>query len=194
MPNVNEQILSLLPSTLLEEAVTTPKGRLLCPNDDLLRGPKFLIRLNDALPESLIDWQMVTPFFNGGNEALCRAFLGQSNGFSIGNQFVAPGILTQNAHDGNLLHSLNVPYDLATLAYGSYPQFAPNAGYFIAASLCELQLVETCDIITPEGQIIAGRFRDGPEVLEQFDDIPSWLNRRVPQALESMAKRGLLSI
>ncbi len=186
---VLELIQSQLPELVREAALETTKGLLYWPNDNLRRGPKYLIRLHFPLKAEDINWDIVSPFFNGGCEETCRGFFAQCNGFELSSRFAAFGINIGGSYDGlKPLSYLNVPYDLVGQSYGSYPQFAPNAGYFISSIDLGENDREICDIVTPQGNIIYGEFRKNTEVLGEFDNFESWIGTRVPQALANMAE------
>jgi len=183
-----ELIQSRLPESVRKTELETTKGLLYWPNDNLRRGPKYLIRLHFPLKAESINWDIVSPFFNGGCEEICRNFFAQCNGFSFFRNFSAFGINIDGSYDRQGFSHLNVPYDLVGQSYGSYPQFAPNAGYFISSINLGEDDREICDIITPEGNIIYGEFRKNTEVLGAFDSFESWIGTRVPQALADMAE------
>jgi len=185
---VIELIQSNLPSSIRKTELETTKGLLYLPNDNLRRGPKYLIRLHKPLKEEQINWDLVLPFFNGGHEETCRIFFAQCNGFSVSHRLCAPGILTHDPYDGQGLSFLNVPYDLVGQSYGSYPQFAPNAGYFISDAHIGETDREICDIVTPEGTIVFGEFRKNNELLGKFSSFEEWISNRVQQALEDIEK------
>lgn len=184
--HVIEVIKSLLPKEIAATQHETTKGLLFWPNDNLRLGPRYLIRLNYPLDVSAVDWNRITPYFNGGHEDTCRAFLGGCNGFSFSWRFSAPGILTHSPYDRQGLSFLNVPYDLGGQSYRSYPQFAPSVGYFVAKIRLGLDNSEICDIVTPDGRIVYGEFRQNTDVLGEFKNIDEWLNERVPQALQEV--------
>lgn len=185
---VIELIQSLLPESIRETEIETTKGYIYLPNTEVRRGPKYLMALNFPLKEEEIQWDIILPFFNGGCEEACRNFFAQSNGFSLSYRFGAFGILTHDPFDDDEFSHLNVPYDLRGQSYGSYPQFAPNAGYFIGKLRTGRDNLEICDIVTPEGNIVYGEFRKNDKVLGEFDDFESWISTRVPQALAEIAE------
>ena len=192
--SVIEHILSLLPEHVLATKFETTKGLLFVPNDDMRKGPRYLIKINAPLAPTDIDWSIVSPFFNGGNEDVCRDFFGNCNGFSLGRQFTSWGILTQSPYTGELLDALNVPYDLRGNGYGSYPVHAPNTGYFIGALMINMEETAFTDIVLPDGSIVSGEFRKKPEVIEKFADVSSWIENRVPRALRNMEEMGMLGV
>lgn len=188
--HIIEKIVSLLDTEIRQTQVETTKGLLFVPNDDMIRGPSYLIRVNDALETSEVDWGALEMYMGGGNAELIKSFFGQCNGFAFVRHFSAPGILTHDPYDGCGYSNLNIPYDLRGNSHGSYPQFAPTLGYFLSQLSVGKEYRDLCDVITPDGQIIYGYFREDEAILGHFDDFDSWLETRVPQAVKEAGLLG----
>lgn len=88
------------------------------------------------------------------------------------------------------LSYLNVPFDLRGQSYRSYPEFAPERGYFLSHFNFGSEQAHHCDVISESGEIISGNFRQNEDILERFDSFDQWLDVRVPQALMELRSQG----
>ena len=189
---VLETTKNLFPQELLTSEHQTTLGRLYLANGDLRLGPKFLIRINDPLDPSKIEWEHFRIYLNGGHEEVCRDLFRVCNGMAFSHRFTVPGYLGHNPFDGEGVSFLNVPYCMGTLAYRGYPQFAPSEGYFVSCICLGNDGMEICDIVTPKGDIVFGEFRKNETVLGSFKTLQAWLAARIPQALQEMKADGLI--
>jgi hypothetical protein len=181
-----DKICNLLPIEILSTAASTPLGLLYWPNEDRKIGAEYLVKLNFPIASDATEWQTIDRYFNGGNEQLCKKFFAECNGFSLGRRFTAFGILQHDAHRHGGNSYLNVPYDLQGQSFGSYPQFAPSAGYFLSQARIGPDERLFCNVIEPDGAIISGEFRENERVAEVFGSFEHWLDRRVPTALREI--------
>ena len=187
-----DAILSHFDAEILASQRLTSRGVLFVPNDDILQGPKYLIRLHQPLRDAEIPWELIDQFFLDGDRKTCREFYRLCNGFSFSWRFNVPGILTEVQPDGDALSTLNVPYDIGTISYRSFPKFSPEEGFLLSKTRLGNEPREICDVINSAGKIVFGEFRKSAEVHGVFNNLTEWLETRVAQALLEMKADGVI--